>query len=139
MTFFRLALIAAALLGATGIALGAYSAHGLEKKLEQDQLSSDQIQTKLTNAQTAVQYQLTHALALLALAGLSARRTARVSRGLGTSATFMLLGVICFSGGLYCSVFEWLKLHWAVIPAGGMLMILGWSVLAFEAFATTDP
>ena len=58
----QLAMILAALFGGSGVMLGAFGAHGLRGRVE-DRL--------LETFQTAVQYQLTHALALLLVAVLA--------------------------------------------------------------------
>lgn len=98
----------------------------------------DYIADLMHNCQTAVTYQVYHALAILGVGILLTR-----SRGFGwfllnCAALVMLLGVVGFSGGLYCMVFDLARLHWAVIPAGGMLMIVGWLVLAVAGiFAST--
>mgnify|MGYP001827403226 FL=1 len=52
-------LLAAALLGALGVILGAFGAHGLQTRLSAEQLES---------WDTAVRYHLLHSVALLALA-----------------------------------------------------------------------
>jgi uncharacterized membrane protein YgdD (TMEM256/DUF423 family) len=71
-----------------------------------------------------------HALSILAMA-LSpiATRSALIP----LSAFAMLLGVVFFSGGLYSIVFANQIIHWAIVPIGGSILILGWSVLLFGA------
>ncbi|HEX2862688.1 MAG TPA: DUF423 domain-containing protein, partial [Lacunisphaera sp.] len=98
-------LIAASLLGFTGVALGAFGAHGFKNTLE----ASGQ----LKNWEKAVFYQLIHAVALLAIAN----RPLRGARAIGWC---WLAGVGCFSGSLY-----WIALGgptallWPVTPLGG--------------------
>jgi uncharacterized membrane protein YgdD (TMEM256/DUF423 family) len=72
-----------------------------------------------------------HALAILAIGILAAPRSSAL---LNIAAIAMLLGVIGFSGGLYCMVFDLANLHWSVVPLGGLLMIVGWVFLAFAGF-----
>ena len=55
----QLFLIVAAILGGTGVILGAFAAHGLKSKLSENLLSA---------FETGVTYQFYHALALFALA-----------------------------------------------------------------------
>ncbi len=105
-------LIAAALLGASAVALGAFGAHGLKAQLSAEQLSL---------WQTAVQYQLYHSAALLALA-LHAI-TARPAR---QTAYAWLLGSLVFSGSLYAMALGAPKGLGALTPVGGLALLLGW-------------
>ena len=54
-----------ALLGALGVALGAYGAHGLEKQLAAWGFAGDELAKRLANHETAVRYQMWHALAIV--------------------------------------------------------------------------
>ncbi|MCD8531946.1 MAG: DUF423 domain-containing protein, partial [Saccharospirillaceae bacterium] len=74
-------LTAAAVAGFSGVALGAFGAHGLKGVLSADML---------TVYQTAVQYHLIHAVVLLAL---SLWLQVQPSRWLSWSARLMLLGL----------------------------------------------
>lgn len=128
--FHRPLLVIAALLGASAVGIGAFAAHGLPKRLETQGLEPELVQKKLDQCELAVRYQMFHALAILAMA-LSpiATRTAIIP----LSAFAMLLGVVFFSGGLYSMVFANQIIHWAIVPIGGSILILGWSVLLFGA------
>lgn len=114
------AIVAGAVLGALGVAAGAFGAHGLKERLTEYQLG-------LWN--TAVQYQLWHALALLGVGVL-----ARVSGGgFGASTQLFLWGVVVFSGTLYALALGgpgWLG---AITPIGGAALIGGWVMLALGA------
>ncbi|KAJ1820900.1 hypothetical protein LPJ60_002943 [Coemansia sp. RSA 2675] len=109
------ALRCAAVLGASGVALGAFGAHGLKKIISEP----DRIQTW----DMAARYQLIHAAALLALSA-SARHKPYVV-GLWAAGTVM------FSGSIYCLVLnrDAFKALGPVTPLGGMLMIAGWLAL----------
>ncbi|HYD98553.1 MAG TPA: DUF423 domain-containing protein [Alphaproteobacteria bacterium] len=118
----RAAQIFAGLSGALAVALGAWAAHGLEARFgvraaELVRLGS--------------QYQLVHALALLAalaLAGQGAgRRAARVAAG------GFMLGSVLFCGALYALAFGLPRGFGAVAPLGGLAFIAGWLALAFCA------
>ena len=122
----RLCLLLAALLGASGVGLGAYHAHGLEKHLARQSLEPAILARRLDNAGTAVRYQLVHALALLALAALAGPLR---SRWLAAAATLFTAGVLAFSGGLYLIVFTGDAIHWAIVPSGGVLLMAGWLAL----------
>jgi uncharacterized membrane protein YgdD (TMEM256/DUF423 family) len=101
----------AALLGATGVVLGAFGAHGLSGRLSEEDLRV---------WHTAVQYQLLHAVALLALAPIAAARSVFWPGILFTA------GVLLFSGSLYLLALG----HWRwlgpVTPLGGLCLIAGW-------------
>lgn len=116
----RLLVFCAALLGFTGVALGAFAAHGLKARLAAEQL---------TTLQTAVHYQMLHALALLAVALLALYRPQPLLHWAGG---FFLLGVLLFSGSLYLMVLAGWKLG-IVTPVGGVSFLLGWGCLAFSA------
>lgn len=129
--------ITGALLAAVGVGLGAFGAHGLENWLRQ--LGHEASLTKRAGwFDTAVTYQLYHALGLLAVSLLA---NARVSRELtGSPATGMytaagvllVLGIALFSGSLYTMTFAsdaWRKLG-MITPLGGLAFIVGWICLA---------
>lgn len=106
----------AAILGFTGVALGAFGAHGLEQSVTAARLAA---------WETGVQYQLVHALALLAL-GLAPPRS-----GIAAVGWLFVVGTLVFSGTLYALVLfdaPWLGM---VTPVGGVLLLLGWGALFF--------
>ncbi len=107
---------AAALLGFLGVMLGALGAHALKQALN----SFDTADIW----ETAVIYQLVHAVALLALAA-----TDRASRLL---ASLWIGGVAIFSGTLYIlSLSDW-KWLGAITPIGGLMLLAGWLLLAIR-------
>ena len=110
-------IVSAALLGASGVVLGAFGAHGLRARLTPEQLGS---------WETAVQYHLLHALALLALAlhGASTERAIAVPAGLWCA------GALLFSGSIYALVLGGPRWLGPVTPIGGVCLILGWLSLA---------
>lgn len=113
----RFILVAGAILAATGVALGAFGAHGLRAVLSPQQLGW---------WNTAVQYQLWHALGLLALAALPVKRKA-------DPAALLALGTSIFSGSLYLIALTDLRWLGMVTPLGGTLMIAGWLLLTWRA------
>lgn len=120
----RQALTLGALLAAVGVALGAFGAHGLEKRLAELGYEAD-LPQRLAWFDTGVRYQLYHALGLVVAA--SRQRVRWVG-------TLFLLGILLFSGSLYAMTFlpaEWKKLG-AIVPLGGLSFIVGWVVLAYE-------
>lgn len=107
----------AAVLGGTGVILGAFGAHALADRLTPDRLAT---------FETAVRYQLIHALALIGVALVSAHRH---SPALHWSARLMTVGVVIFSGTLYLLVATGLLVLGAVTPLGGLGLIGGWLAL----------
>ncbi|MCA8941148.1 MAG: DUF423 domain-containing protein [Planctomycetes bacterium] len=111
-----------AALAGLAVAAGAFGAHGLKATLEPGDLAI---------FETAVRYQMYHALALLACAALAAR-----GFRIGLAPWALLLGTMVFSGSLYLLVL--LDVRWlgAITPIGGVVMIVGWITLATSATAT---
>lgn len=123
-------IVTGALLGALGIVLGAYGAHGLEDQLISMEFAD--VSKRLANFETAVRYQMYGAVALV-LAGLLLDR--QPSRVWWLAGMAIFLGTLIFSGLLYVLVFSGPDLKWlgAVVPIGGVLMILGWLGIALGA------
>lgn len=123
-------LVSAALLGALSVGLGAFGAHGLPNWLASQELSQPELDRRLANWETAARYQMYHALALLAVGWLA-------SRGVGISANVagwcFEIGVLIFCGCLYLLVLSGVKILGAVVPFGGVLLIIGWLALAVAA------
>lgn len=117
----RTLLVAAALLGATGVALGAFGAHALAATLPPERAST---------FETAVRYQLLHALALLALVAVARDRPPVARAG-----AVLLVGTVVFSGSLYALVATDVARFGAVAPLGGALLVFGWGMLAWQALS----
>jgi uncharacterized membrane protein YgdD (TMEM256/DUF423 family) len=126
----------AAFLGATGVTLGAFGAHGLKHRMPSGS-------TKLENWKTAVMYQLIHAVTILSISAIGEyknqqnRTSTSASPGGSTSGTMvragqcMALGTILFSGSIYmlCLDISPKKLWGPTTPIGGLLIITGWTLL----------
>jgi len=109
-------------LGALGVALGAFGSHGLKGRITPEDLAI---------FETAVRYQMLHAFALLAV-GFFAMR---IDSGMVRASGFLfLIGTIVFSGSLYTLIFSGQRWWGAVAPIGGASLIAGWVVLAIAAF-----
>ena len=116
-------LITASFLGALSVILGAFAAHKL-KEIFEPQL--------LQTFETAVKYQMYHALALLAVGILYKDfplKQLRLAGGL------FIAGIILFSGSLYLLCFiqyQNIPAKWvgAITPFGGLCFIAGWLLLA---------
>jgi uncharacterized membrane protein YgdD (TMEM256/DUF423 family) len=107
-----------AVLAFVAVALGAFGAHGLR-----DHLTSE----SLAIYQTGVQYHMTHALALLALAALSNR-----TRKAATIGWLFIFGVLIFSGSLYLLAITGQRWLGAITPLGGLCFLSGWAIFAYD-------
>jgi len=119
----KIAFLFAAFAGALGVVLGAFGAHALRGSIEPRLIET---------FQTAVQYQLIHALALLLVS---------LTMGwLGQSLLFeisayaFMAGIILFSGSLYGLVLTEMKWLGPVTPLGGLSLIVGWLALLVGGF-----
>jgi uncharacterized membrane protein YgdD (TMEM256/DUF423 family) len=121
-------LLIAALLGASAVGLGAFGAHKLPDYLKTLSLESSDFDKRIKTWDTASQYLMYHALALLACGVLAHLRP---SLSLSIAAWFFLLGALIFSGMLYALVLSGVKILGAIVPIGGVLMICGWLSLAW--------
>jgi len=115
-------LAAGAGFAALAVALGAFGAHGLA-----DHLSPERLQTW----ETAVRYQMYHALALLLLVSLPGRFC---PGGCLWIARLLIAGVVLFSGSLYALVLLDLPLLGMVTPFGGLAWIVAWCGLAWRGW-----
>jgi uncharacterized membrane protein YgdD (TMEM256/DUF423 family) len=121
----KMFLILGTLLAGLAVALGAFGAHGLKKLVDADTVSI---------YQTGVQYQMYHALALLAVGILAQRMESSL---LNYAGFFFIGGVVCFSGSLYLlSSFRAMNkvvpgFVYPITPLGGVLFIIGWILLLF--------
>jgi uncharacterized membrane protein YgdD (TMEM256/DUF423 family) len=115
----RIFTLVAVLLGFVGVALGAFGAHALRAQLAPRDLEI---------FETAVRYQLVHAVALLGVAWAWTRWP-----GTGTVLAGWLFtaGVVIFSGSLYVLVLSGQRGWGAVTPFGGVALLLGWLALGW--------
>lgn len=114
----------AGILGFTGVAFGAFGAHALKARL----IASNHLETW----QTAVLYQLIHAVALIAIA---TANPPDVTRGtaLSRAGTCWFVGVLLFSGSLYALALGAPKWFGPVTPLGGVALLLGWIFVMLHA------
>lgn|SRR5690554_4085470 len=110
-----------ALLGALGVAAGAFGSHALSGRLAADRMELYEL---------AARYQMLHALALLGAAWAAQRWPS----GWTTAAGWLLvIGVLIFCGTIYALAFGAPRVLGAVTPIGGMSLIVGWLLLAIAA------
>ncbi len=130
----RLILPLGALLAAAGVALGAYSAHGLQKHL-QSAGYAEELTQRLDWFETGVRYHMFHALGLLVVGALASREGASADsfKGLRFAAVAFVVGIVLFSGSLYAMTLAPADWRWlgAVVPLGGISLIVGWFVVAY--------
>lgn len=121
-----------ALLGAAGVALGAFGAHGLEEALRQHGYDGADLARRLDIFETAVRYHLVHAIAVVVVGVLSLQHPRKTWHA---AAAAFLAGVVLFSGLLYVLTFTGPAWKWlgAVVPLGGLSLIAGWLALAVGA------
>ena len=117
-------LLAGAILGGLGVALGAFGAHALKAMLSET--------GRLDTFVLAVRYEFYHAFALL-FTGVVQQFIG--SKFLKTAAGFFLGGTMLFSGSLYLLCFTNNTIFAMVTPVGGVLLIVGWLFLAVGIYS----
>jgi uncharacterized membrane protein YgdD (TMEM256/DUF423 family) len=116
-----------ALFAGTGVALGAFGAHGLRSLLSPEMLAV---------YETGVRYQMFHGLALLALGWAAERWHGRL---IALAGWLFVLGIVVFSGTLYLLTLTGMRWLGAVTPVGGCLLILAWLCLAVASVRGRPP
>jgi len=117
----RQLIISGAINAFIAVALGAFAAHGLKKSLDAYELGI---------WQTAVDYQMAHALGLI-LIGLLANS---LNINLNKPGWIMLAGIMLFSGSLYILSLSGVKALGMVTPVGGMCFLIAWGWLAVSVY-----
>ena len=112
------------LMAGVGVAAGAFGAHALKQRLPED------LQAVF---ETAVRYQMYHALGLLAVAFAMNRWP---SGSFQVAGWLLLLGIILFSGSLYALCLTGIRILGAITPFGGLCFLAGWAVLAWGAWSS---
>ena len=121
MPFF---IIAGAVNAALAVALGAFGAHALKEKLSEHYLAI---------WETAVQYQMFHALGLIAVGILMSSSLLGPSAQLSWAGYLLLAGIIIFSGSLYALSLSGVGILGAITPIGGVAFIVGWVMFIIAA------
>jgi uncharacterized membrane protein YgdD (TMEM256/DUF423 family) len=118
-------LVAAAASGFLGVLLGAFGAHALRDRLSEEARGW---------WETGVLYHLIHAVALLGASVVPGR-----DRLLLAARAAFLAGVVVFSGTLYAMALGAPRALGAITPVGGVLLLLGWALLALHAVRADRP
>lgn len=111
------------ILGATlmflGVGVGAFGAHSLADFLSRT--------GRTETFETAVRYQMYHALGLLAVAWLTTQYPQ--SALIGWAGWLLFAGVLIFSGSLYLLIFTGMRWLGAITPIGGVAFLAGWACM----------
>jgi uncharacterized membrane protein YgdD (TMEM256/DUF423 family) len=118
----RVFLLLGSLSGCLAVGFGAFAAHGLRERVSAEMLSV---------FETGARYQMYHALALVAVAWVSARGASSAATAAGW---LFVAGTLLFSGSLYLLTVTGQRWLGAITPFGGIAFLLGWLLLAFAGW-----
>ena len=118
----RVFLMLAAFFGFTGVALGAFAAHGLKGRLTEQYLAI---------FHTGVTYPLVHTLALFGVALLATHLPGRLVTWAGVC---FAVGIVLFSGSLYVLTMTGISKLGIITPFGGLAFLAGWLCLGLAAW-----
>lgn len=118
-------LILGGVFGFLAVALGAFGAHALRDKVPAD---------KLSVFQTGVQYQMYHALALLAVGVFGIVKANSLT--LDWAGWLMTVGIILFSGSLYVLTGTRSRAVGIITPFGGVALLAGWAMFVIAVVHT---
>jgi uncharacterized membrane protein YgdD (TMEM256/DUF423 family) len=121
--------ILAAAFAFLGVAAGAFGTHALRAYFD----AHTDLQAIYD---TAVQYQLYHALALLGAAWASSQWPGRWTRAAGY---LFAVGIVIFSGSLYILSLTNMRVMGAITPLGGLAFLSGWFCLGWAAWKQKSP
>jgi len=107
------------ILALSAVLLGAFGAHALKQTLS----AHDSIQTW----ETAVRYQMWHALGLILLSLINERQA--LPKMIGPC---FFIGTLLFSGSLYGLALDGPRWLGPITPLGGLCLIAGWALLAYS-------
>ncbi len=114
------------ILALTAVILGAFGAHALKETLT----AHGSIETW----ETAVRYQMWHALGLILLSLINAQQ--RLARITGLC---FVVGTLLFSGSLYGLALDGPRWLGPITPLGGLCLITGWALLAYSCMKNKAP
>lgn len=126
----RKVIFIAAIIGAIGIMLGAFGAHGLKKVVTEAQVATFEI---------GVRYQMYHALFLLfiGICGIFSDKAKKIVMYL------VLFGILFFCGSIYLLTFKDmitidLRVVGPITPVGGVLFIVAWLYVGIQAYKSKN-
>jgi uncharacterized membrane protein YgdD (TMEM256/DUF423 family) len=115
-------LLLGALSALTGVAFGAFGAHGLKAMISPEMLAV---------YQTGVTYQMWHAIGLITIALLQQQNPD--TKLLAWAARLMFIGIMLFSGSLYALAILDIKALGMITPFGGVCFLIAWVLVAVYA------
>ena len=110
-------IISGAIHGFLAVALGAFAAHALEDML-------DDYSTGIWD--TAIQYQMFHAAALILVGILMSKAILGEVKQLKIAMICFNAGIIIFAGSLMVLALTGIGILGAITPIGGVLFLIGW-------------
>jgi uncharacterized membrane protein YgdD (TMEM256/DUF423 family) len=114
-------LFVAGIMGALAVLCGAFAAHGLTTRLDENARAV---------FETGARYHMYHALAI-GLAAFAMRGAAETRAR--AAAILFLVGILLFSGSLYLLALTGMTALGFVTPIGGVAFVAGWILLALAA------
>jgi uncharacterized membrane protein YgdD (TMEM256/DUF423 family) len=114
----RVLVFVGALLGFTGVAAGAFGAHAIRGRLGD---------ARVATFKTGADYQLWHAVAIVAVGVVAARWH---SGWAATGGWLFVAGTLLFSGSLYALSLTGNRRLGAITPVGGVVLLAGWACVA---------
>lgn len=117
-------IISGAIQGFLAVALGAFAAHALEDVL--DDYSA-------TIWDTAIQYQMFHAVAIILVGILMSKAVFGEVKQLKIAMICFNVGIVFFSGSLIVLALTGIGVLGAITPIGGVLFLIGWTMIILTA------
>lgn len=108
-------------MGALGVVLGAFGAHGLKQILTPELIET---------YRTGIFYHLIHSVVLLAI-------SLNSKYNLSLPFYFILAGIVLFSFSLYIYTISGIITFAMITPIGGISLILGWILIIFKIYKTS--
>ena len=125
----RFYLCTGALFSFLSVLFGAFGAHALKTHISPSMMAV---------YNTAVQYQMFHAFALL-IVGLLLHTivsTDLQAKRFRQAGKLFLVGIVLFCGSLYLLAITSVKIFGAITPIGGLAFILAWLILLYALYRT---
>lgn len=117
----RRSLVVGAALLALAVLIGAFGAHGLKAMVTPE---------KLVTFETGVRYHFYHGFGIILIA--LCQQNFPDLRLNGAFYSF-IVGILLFSFNCYFYVLTGIKIFAIIVPVGGLLFVLGWTILAVRA------
>ena len=117
-------IIAGAVNAFIAVAFGAFGAHALKERLSEKYLAI---------WETAVQYQMYHAIGLIVIGILMHSNIIGNVSQLSWAGYLMLAGIVIFSGSLYVLSLSGIGILGAITPIGGIAFLSAWVLVIIAA------